>query len=494
MTDSALGRVLLTLRGVQWILGTKGDPYALLLRAAGDDRAELGRRVRERGPLYWSSAEAWVTADPDVVAAALADRRLTPRPPDDGAPPGGPAEEPAPWDVPPLREALPLAGLPVALDREEYERLRDWAAPVLGEPALRGRHAAAARAYRHRASALGERFDLMDDLIRPATVDAGRVLLGVPEHRAARFAELCGALAGVLDATLCPPRLDTARRYRAALPELRALLTEPNGAPGTSGAWGTPGAPGTPSTSGESGAPGTSRAPGASRTSVGSGTHRARDAHDAQGASRAAGVGAGARAGLPRRLSATPAADGPPSPDDVLTVCALLALVGIDVATTLVGNAAALLLDHPEQWRALCADPGLAPAAVAETLRHTPPVRLHRLYARQDLDLAGIRVAADEEVVLLTEAAQRDPRRHHDPERFDLHRPAHERHPLPGDGHAVDALVGPAARLAAEAALRVLAAEVPGLTRTGEVLRRLRSPITGGVFRFPVARQGNVRG
>lgn len=487
MTDSALGRVLLTLRGVQWILGTKGDPYALLLRAAGDDRAELGRRVRERGPLYWSSAEAWVTADHEVVAAALADRRLTPRPPDTSAPLGGPDGEPAPWDVPALRGALPLAGLPSALDREEYERLRGWAAPVLGEPALRRRHAAAVRAYRNRAASVGERFDLMDDLIRPATVDAGRVLLGVPAHRAARFMELSGQLAGALDATLCPPRLDTARRYRAALPELLALLAETLETPdaaGADGAPGTPNPPGTPVTASTSGSAGTSGESGSPRTA--SRTSRP------HGARRDAGAGRRARSGLPRRLSATPTPDGTPPPEDVLTVCALLALVGVDVATTLTGNAVALLLDHPDQWRALREDPGLAPAAVAETLRHTPPVRLHRLYAREELELAGTRVAAGEEVVLLTEAARRDPRHHRDPDRFDVHRPAHERHPLPGEGNA-DGLVGPAARLAAEAALRGIAAELPGLTRTDEVLRRLRSPITGGVIRFPAARQGNVR-
>ncbi|WP_158795120.1 P450-derived glycosyltransferase activator [Streptomyces sp. NRRL S-337] len=481
MTDSALGRVLLTLRGVQWILGTKGDPYALLLRAAGDDRAELGRRVRERGPLYWSSAEAWVTADHEVVAAALADRRLTPRPPDTSGPLGGPDGEPAPWDVPALREALPLTGLPSALDREEYERLRGWAAPVLGERALRRRHAAAVRAYRNRAASVGERFDLMDDLIRPATVDAGRVLLGVPAHRAARFSELSGQLAGALDATLCPPRLDTARRYRAALPELLALLAEtlePLDASGADGAPGTPNPPGTPITSNTSGSAGSPRT--ASRTAH---PHYARSD---------AGAGHRSSSGLPHRLSAIPTPHGPPPPEDVLTVCALLALVGVDVATTLTGNAVALLLDHPDQWRALCEDPDLAPAAVAETLRHTPPVRLHRLYAREELELAETRVAAGEEVVLLTEAARRDPRHLRDPDRFDIHRPAPERHLLPEEGNA-DGLVGPAARLAAEAALRAIAAELPGLTRTDEVLRRLRAPITGGVIRFPAARQGIVR-
>ncbi|MDH6213160.1 cytochrome P450 family protein [Streptomyces pseudovenezuelae] len=436
MTDAALGRVLLTLRGVQWILGTKGDPYALLLRAAGDDPAELGRRVRRRGPLYWSSAGAWVTADHEVAAAALADGRMTPRPPSARTPHVELAEEPAPWDVPALYEALPLTGLPAALDREEYERLRHWADPFLGEQALRPWHAAAVRNYRSRASALGERFDLVDDLIRPATVEAARVLLGLPDHRAARFAELSAAVAGVLDATLCPPRLDTARRYRTALPELHTLL--------------------------------------------------------AQTVEEAASGGFAGGRGLISRLLRTPGRDRSPVATDVVTVCALLTFVGIEAATTLTGNAVALLLDHPDQWRALCEDPELASDAVAETLRHAPPVRLHRLYARRDLELAGTPVAAGEELVVLIGAAHRDPGRHPDPDRFDIHRPAHDRHPLPEDGHA-GGLVGSATRLATDAALRALAANLPGLVRTDEVLRRLRSPITGSVFRFPAARHGTVR-
>ncbi|MFI2607765.1 P450-derived glycosyltransferase activator [Kitasatospora sp. NPDC018619] len=454
MTDGELGRVLLTLRGVQWILGTKGDPYALLLRAAGDDRAELGRRVRERGPLYRSSAEAWVTADHEVAAAALADRRLTPRPPGAAAPAGGPAGEPAPWDVPALREALPLAELPTGLDREEYERLARWAEPVLGARAVGRLRAPAVRAYRSRAAALGERFDLVDDLIRPATTETARVLLGLPGHRAERFAELCGASAGALDATLCPPRLDTARRLGAALPELRALLAE-TVADARKAVAGNP----------DAGNP---------------------DARPAAG--RVTG------GGLPGRLLRLPAPDGRPAAaaDDALTVSVLLATVGVDVTTTLVGNALALLLDHPGQWRALVEDPGLATACVTETLRHAPPVRLYRLHARQDLELAGAEVTAGEEVVVLVEAALRDPRRHPDPDRFDLRRRPDGRPPLPEDGHH-GGLVGPAARLAADAALRALAAELPDLTRTGEVLRRLRSPITGGVLRFPAARHGTVR-
>ncbi|MFD0395276.1 hypothetical protein ACFQ3Z_36345 [Streptomyces nogalater] len=43
LTDSELGRALLSLRGYQWLRGIHHDPYALLLRAESDDPAQLGR-------------------------------------------------------------------------------------------------------------------------------------------------------------------------------------------------------------------------------------------------------------------------------------------------------------------------------------------------------------------------------------------------------------------------------------------------------------------
>ena len=62
-------------------------------------------------------------------------------------------------------------------------------------------------------------------------------------------------------------------------------------------------------------------------------------------------------------------------PGELLPLCSLLLVAGFETTVNLVGNAVNALLDHPDQWAALVADPGLAAAAVQETLRYDPPVQ-----------------------------------------------------------------------------------------------------------------------
>ena len=52
---------------------------------------------------------------------------------------------------------------------------------------------------------------------------------------------------------------------------------------------------------------------------------------------------------------------------------------GVEVATNLLVNAALPLLDHPDRWRRLGADPQQAEDAIAEAMVLDPPVRLHGL-------------------------------------------------------------------------------------------------------------------
>jgi len=68
-------------------------------------------------------------------------------------------------------------------------------------------------------------------------------------------------------------------------------------------------------------------------------------------------------AGVPQRLSDT----------ELIGFCNLLAAAGNETVTKLLGNAAVLLARHPEQRRALCADPARVPGAVEECLRYWPP-------------------------------------------------------------------------------------------------------------------------
>ncbi|WP_344979320.1 P450-derived glycosyltransferase activator [Streptosporangium fragile] len=425
-TDSKLGDNLLTLRGVQWILGTKDDPYALLLRAASDDPRELGRRIRERGPLSFSHAMAWVTASYELGAEVLADPRLSPRHPDDRvtgeAEPDGDAE-PMPWDIPVLRKVLPLDDAFVTLDRAEYDRLGRRAEPVIAG-ALERRRQEIADFHRERVRRLPDEFDLMTGFARDTSAAVLCDLLGLPAERRERFTALCAGAAGTLDATLCPPRLTAARELLASLAGMRELLGETI----------------------ESGR----KTPGE---------------------------------GLAGELLRAPAGEGP-RPGDALAVCVLLAVVGADTAANLVCEAIASLLDHPEQWKLLRDDPALAPAAVEETLRYAPPIRLHRLYTQEDVELAGQRIEAGQELVVVAEAANRDPEAHGDPDGFDITRRPVRHLTFPAGSPA--AIVASFARAQAVAAVAAVAAELPDLRRAGDVLRRLRSPATAAVLRLPV--------
>ncbi|MER5869548.1 cytochrome P450, cyclodipeptide synthase-associated [Streptomyces sp. NPDC002044] len=81
------------------------------------------------------------------------------------------------------------------------------------------------------------------------------------------------------------------------------------------------------------------------------------------------------------------------------------------------------LIDHPAQLAQVRQDPGLLPAAIAETLRYTPPVQLIPRQAEQDAVFAGTTVPAGATVFCMIGAANRDPDAFTDPDTFDIHRP-----------------------------------------------------------------------
>ncbi|MEV4754855.1 cytochrome P450 [Micromonospora sp. NPDC049559] len=108
-------------------------------------------------------------------------------------------------------------------------------------------------------------------------------------------------------------------------------------------------------------------------------------------------------------------------------------------------------------------------SAVEEVLRHQSGLTGEALprWARQDLDLAGVRVAAGEMLLVRLAAANRDPARFPYPDRFDP-----DRKPNPhlafgrGPHHC---LAAPLARIEVAAALRALALGLPGLRLAGPV-------------------------
>ncbi|MGW3327388.1 cytochrome P450, cyclodipeptide synthase-associated [Streptomyces virginiae] len=81
------------------------------------------------------------------------------------------------------------------------------------------------------------------------------------------------------------------------------------------------------------------------------------------------------------------------------------------------------LIDHPEQMAQVRQDPDLLGAAIAETLRYTPPVQLIPRQAEKDAVFAGITVPAGATVFCMIGAANRDPDAFTAPDTFDIHRP-----------------------------------------------------------------------
>ncbi|MEM9562673.1 MAG: cytochrome P450, partial [Actinomycetota bacterium] len=115
--------------------------------------------------------------------------------------------------------------------------------------------------------------------------------------------------------------------------------------------------------------------------------------------------------------------DGEPLTAEDLIYETMLILVGGDETTRHVmsGGLEALLL-HPDQWELLRSDRSRLPNAIEEMLRWVTPVRNMNRTATVDVELGGQQILAGDRVLLLYQAANRDPDVFDDPYRFDITR------------------------------------------------------------------------
>jgi cytochrome P450 len=173
-------------------------------------------------------------------------------------------------------------------------------------------------------------------------------------------------------------------------------------------------------------------------------------------------------------------------PAEMLPICFLLLIAGFETTVNLISNGVIALLNHPGQWKALCADPeGLAPKVVEETLRYDPPVHLTDRHALEPLELEGQRISAGQEITTLIAAANRDPEVYDNPATFDLGRDNPAAH-LAFSSGIHHCLGRPLATLEARVAFRVIAERLPGLRLAGPIKRR-NATIIRGPLTLPVA-------
>lgn len=163
----------------------------------------------------------------------------------------------------------------------------------------------------------------------------------------------------------------------------------------------------------------------------------------------------------------------------------ILLIAGHETTVNLITNGVHALLAHPAQLAALRADMTLLDGAVEETLRFEGPVENATFrYAAEPLEIAGTPIAQGDPVMIGLTAADRDPARFPDPDRFDLSRDTRGHLAF---GHGIHYCLGaPLARLEARTAIRALLDRTPGLTLDGPPGDWLPGMLMRGVRSLPV--------
>jgi cytochrome P450 len=145
------------------------------------------------------------------------------------------------------------------------------------------------------------------------------------------------------------------------------------------------------------------------------------------------------------------------STDELITTAILLLNAGHEATVHAVANGIKALLEH-----GLRADGD--PRLVEELLRYDAPLHLFTRYALEDVEVQGVKLRQGEQVGLLLGAANRDPERFADPDRFD---PRREPCPHVSFGAGIHFCVGaPLARLEMQVALPILFERLPRLALT----------------------------
>ncbi|MFZ0769888.1 MAG: cytochrome P450 [Candidatus Sulfotelmatobacter sp.] len=115
--------------------------------------------------------------------------------------------------------------------------------------------------------------------------------------------------------------------------------------------------------------------------------------------------------------------DGDRLTEEEVVANAIITMVGGQETTTnLIGNGVLTLLRHPDQMKKLRDDLSLTASAVEEMLRYESPSQHTARLAPGDRQLGGKQIRKRQAVIAVMAAANRDPERFPEPDRFDVAR------------------------------------------------------------------------
>jgi cytochrome P450 len=169
---------------------------------------------------------------------------------------------------------------------------------------------------------------------------------------------------------------------------------------------------------------------------------------------------------------------------EVAYFIALLTAAGAETVTKLVGNGVMTFAEHPGQLGALIADRSLMAPAVEEVLRWRAPSQYQGRFSTADREFHGVTIPAGHPVLIVTGAANRDPRAYECPDRFDIGRVQ----PMPiSFGHGIHYCIGAhLARLEGQIAFGELYRRWPNLSVDLDGIRYVHMTNVAGPSSVPV--------
>jgi len=152
---------------------------------------------------------------------------------------------------------------------------------------------------------------------------------------------------------------------------------------------------------------------------------------------------------------------------DLLVLIQILITAGHQTTQDLLANGLHALLRERDQWRLLCEDPSLAPAAVEEILRYRSPSQDIERFAAAPFTLRGVEVPAGRHLTILLGSANHDPAVFSEPDVFDILRPDARQHVAFGRGPHF-CLGAALSRMEGSLALEALARRLPDIELVGD--------------------------
>lgn len=172
---------------------------------------------------------------------------------------------------------------------------------------------------------------------------------------------------------------------------------------------------------------------------------------------------------------------------EMLNVCLAFLTGGQETTTNLISNLLWRLLQVPERWETVKANPQLIEVAVEESLRYDPPVLAHFRTSLCPVTMHGHELPERAKLMFNITGVNRDPQKFSNAEEFRLDRPLVEAKQHLSFGSGVHFCMGaPIARMEAKVALRLLIERMPKLRLNGPT-ERIESWMHWGRIKLPLA-------